>query len=288
VAGVARLRRPRRRDGRGMSDTRASERKPGEGRDGSHPSLVARRAPPEAATNWPRKSATTTGLPVLGYASVDAETSDAIRQLRTHAETVASECRRRGFGLVQLIPERRRARGNTLTRPGLGYALERLVAGEAKGLVVADLSQISHSVPDLGLVFEWFLRSDVRLVAVSPGLDTGEEAGRLTAVTIIEVAHWERARLSERTRIGMQAARRKGPRHVADFPALRERIARMREDGMTLQAIADRLNAEAVPTVRGGSIWRPSSVQTAAGYRRPANIVEARVKAPLRGLKDMH
>jgi hypothetical protein len=37
---------------------------------------------------------------------------------------------------------------------------------------------------------------------------------------------------------------------------------------MTLQAIADRLNAEGVPTVRGGAKWRPSSVQAAAGYKR--------------------
>ena len=68
----------------------------------------------------------------------------------------------------------------------------------------------------------------------------------------------------------MRAARRKGPPAVADYPGLRQRIARMRAEGMTLQAIADRLNAEGVPTVRGGAKWRPSSVQAAAGYRRPS------------------
>jgi hypothetical protein len=40
---------------------------------------------------------------------------------------------------------------------------------------------------------------------------------------------------------------------------------------MTLQAIADRLNAEQIPTLRGGTKWRPSSVHVAAGYRRPNN-----------------
>ena len=43
----------------------------------------------------------------------------------------------------------------------------------------------------------------------------------------------------------------------------------MRARGMTLQAIADTLNAEGVPTLRGGTEWRPSSVQAAAGYKRP-------------------
>jgi hypothetical protein len=46
----------------------------------------------------------------------------------------------------------------------------------------------------------------------------------------------------------------------------------MRADGMTLQAIADVLNAEGVPTQRGGVEWRPSSVQTAAGYKRRSQL----------------
>jgi hypothetical protein len=41
----------------------------------------------------------------------------------------------------------------------------------------------------------------------------------------------------------------------------------MRET-MTLQQIADALNAEGVPTIRGGKLWRPSSVESAAGYKR--------------------
>jgi hypothetical protein len=36
-----------------------------------------------------------------------------------------------------------------------------------------------------------------------------------------------------------------------------------------LQAIAATLNADGVPTPRGGARWRPSSVQAALGYRRP-------------------
>jgi hypothetical protein len=53
-----------------------------------------------------------------------------------------------------------------------------------------------------------------------------------------------------------------------DWDAIKKRIAAMRADGMTLQAIADVLNREGVPTQRGGAKWRPSSVQTAAGYKR--------------------
>ena len=98
---------------------------------------------------------------------------------------------------------------------------------------------------------------------------------------LIEVSGWERERLSERTRQGLQAARRgnrRGARRaVADDPELRERIVRMRAQGMTLQAIADHLNESGVPTVRGGAKWRPSSVQAAVGYkRRPRSRLESR------------
>ena len=56
---------------------------------------------------------------------------------------------------------------------------------------------------------------------------------------------------------------------MRDDPELSARISAMRAGGMTLQAISDTLNAEGVPTLRGGANWRPSSVQAATGYKRP-------------------
>lgn len=208
--------------------------------------------------------------PALGYASVDPEQEDdPLGELRRQANTIVSECQRRVLPLLEVVREREPKRGPTLARPGLGYALQRITKGEANGLVVAELSGLTRSVRELGRVLEWLLRSDVRFIVAAPRLDTEERAGLLTVHTIIEISRLEHERLSARTRKGMLAARRKGPRSVADHPGLLERIAGMRADGMTLQAIADQLNAEGVPTVRGGARWRPSSVQAAAGYHRP-------------------
>lgn len=210
---------------------------------------------------------------VVGYASVAAGNGRrASEELGAQIEHIISACARRGLLLVEVVRELEPIRGHSLERPGLGYVIERISAGQAEGLVVADLSRITRSVPELGRLFEWSLRSDVRLIAARRGLDTGDEGGRFTARTIIELSHWERERLIERTRKGMQEARRKGPPSVADYPELKQRIAGMRADGMTLQAIADRLNTEQVPTLRGGAKWRPSSVQAAAGYRRPVAV----------------
>jgi len=52
-------------------------------------------------------------------------------------------------------------------------------------------------------------------------------------------------------------------------PGLASRVRAERAGGSTWQSIADRFNEEGVPTVRGGSAWRVSSVQSAGGYVRP-------------------
>jgi DNA-binding transcriptional MerR regulator len=64
-------------------------------------------------------------------------------------------------------------------------------------------------------------------------------------------------------------ARANGRPAVRDRPELLDQIAAMRSEGMSLREIAERLNAEQVPTLRGGALWRPSSIQSALGYKRP-------------------
>jgi DNA invertase Pin-like site-specific DNA recombinase len=222
--------------------------------------------------------------PMLGYAIVSAPEGGVNgAELTEQAETITRVCKRGGLELLELVREREPANGKGLERPGLGYAFARIAAGEAQGLVVSELFRLSRSAAELGEILEWFARSGARLVAVAQGLDTDSREGRRAARVLIDVSRWERERLSERTHKGLQAARqegrRAGRRAVADDPELRERIARMRAEGMTLQAIADRLNEAGVPTVRGGARWRPSSVQTAVGYRR-------RPRSPLGSLPE--
>jgi DNA invertase Pin-like site-specific DNA recombinase len=219
---------------------------------------------------------------MLGYAVVSAPEGSVDRgELEKQAEVITRTCERGGLQLLELVREREPSNGKGLERPGLGYAFARISAGEARGLVVSELSRLSHSAAELGQILEWFTRSKARLVAVAQGLDTDSGEGRRAARMLIDVSNWERERISERTRNGLQTARlegrRSGRRAVADDPELRERIARMRAEGMTLQAIADRLNEMGVPTVRGGAKWRPSSVQAATGYkRRPRSPVQSR------------
>jgi DNA invertase Pin-like site-specific DNA recombinase len=209
----------------------------------------------------------------LGYASIPADGDEAaVAALEEQSEVIERACRRLGIELVEIVREREPRAGKALERAGVSYLIERLAAGDANCLIVSGLDRLSHSVAELGTLVQWLEQSKLRLVAVELDLDTLTPAGQATARALASVGGWERDRLSERTRKGLAAARAKrrtgGGATEPDWTAIRKRIALMRADGMTLQAIADVLNEEGVPTPRGGVKWRPSSVQTAAGYKR--------------------
>jgi DNA invertase Pin-like site-specific DNA recombinase len=133
---------------------------------------------------------------------------------------------------------------------------------------------------------EWFRDADAALIALDLGVDTSTPAGQALATTLITLSGWERERIARRIRNGLEEVRGAdsplGPAIVSARPELIERIAAMAASGMTLQAIADQLNAEGVPTFGGVPTWRPSTVQTALG-RRPAEERDPRDQLPWLG-----
>jgi DNA invertase Pin-like site-specific DNA recombinase len=201
----------------------------------------------------------------LGYVSVDGVARIDDHDVTYQTAAIDSFCVRRGWELVGRVHDvgSRRTRG--ASRPSLLHALERLRRGDASGLVVAELRRLCPSVAELGGVLEAIDQAGARLVSLDPGLDTGTLVGRAVAHALASVSAWERSRRAEMT----AAARSKVAIAPAIRPELRRRIIRMRGAGMTLQSIADDLNEEEVPTARGGAKWRPSSVQSALGYKRP-------------------
>jgi DNA invertase Pin-like site-specific DNA recombinase len=232
---------------------------------------AAEPAPPAPRRPAPAAPAPAVAVRALGYATVPADVDEGTRELDEQRIAIESYCKLLGIDVVEVVREREPKDGKALDRAGLSFLIERVAAGDASCLVVTGLQRLSRSVAELGTIVQWLERNDVRLVAVELDLDTASPGGRTTARALASVAGMESERLSERTRKGLAAARAK--RHASggagpDWDEIRKRIANMRADGMTLQAIADTLNEEGVPTQRGGAKWRPSSVQTAAGYKR--------------------
>ena len=205
-------------------------------------------------------------------------------RLRTRASAAPSSseqrlaieryCARHGIEVVEIVREREPKDGKALDRAGLSFLIERIAAGDASCLVVTGLQRLSRSVAELGTIVQWLERNEVRL-------DRGRarprhrRPGRPYDRTRARLGRGHGARTPVRAhtqgpRGGARQAPARRARRGRDWDAIRKRIAKMRADGMTLQAIADTLNKEGVPTQRGGTKWRPSSVQTAAGYKRPS------------------
>ena len=179
-------------------------------------------------------------------------------------------CARRGWVLEALVHEVTPAKAKRGSRPALAYALERVAYSDISCLIVTELGHLCPSIAELRRVLEHVDHAGARLVSLNPAMDTGTEPGHMAMRVIAAVTELELARSAERSRAGLAAARARGAVEPSIEPTLRRRIVRMRAAGMTLQAIADDLNGTGVPTVRGGAVWRPSSIQAAVGYKRPA------------------
>jgi peptidoglycan hydrolase-like protein with peptidoglycan-binding domain/DNA invertase Pin-like site-specific DNA recombinase len=215
-------------------------------------------APPGAVTKGGDDGGN--AVEALGYVSANGSQEPAELDVRDQIAAIDALCEQRGWRLLEVARDVKPTPGSPLNRPGLFYALERLAGREASCLMVADLRRVSSSAPELARVLRSLRDRAVRLVAVDVDLDTAARDGRVAADALIAVGEREDAG---------NGAGTSGRLAVRDLPELKKHIIAMRSAGMSLQAIADRLNDEGVPTLRGGRKWRTSSVQTAAGYRRP-------------------
>jgi hypothetical protein len=165
-------------------------------------------APPAGGEPAPAQSAEPARVAVIGYATFsDRAGAESDDELARQAEVIARACDRRGLVLLEMVGDPHDDRGPLRpkvsdARPGLRYALDRIAAGDAEGLVVPGLRRLTRSVAELGPIIDWCARREARLVAVAQGFDTGERESRIAARLIIEVSRWERERLSESLREG--------------------------------------------------------------------------------------
>ena len=202
---------------------------------------------------------------VIGYVTMAAGTTSDEHDRA--AAAIAEACERSGRDLIEIICDS--PGGRSLERPGLVYSLDRIADGQARGLIVSDLQSFTGSRQELANLVAWFRDADATLVALDLDLDTSTPAGRQVAATLMSLGGQGDETVSQADENGNGHASGNGRPAVRDRPELLEQIAAMRSDGMSLREIAERLNAEQVPTLRGGALWRPSSIQSALGYKRP-------------------
>jgi DNA invertase Pin-like site-specific DNA recombinase len=191
------------------------------------------------------------------------EQADSRAGLDAQRAAIEAECRRRDWQILEVIEDAGYS-AKDLKRPGVHAALEALESGWADALVVAKLDRLSRSMLDFTALMAKAQKQSWALVALDCAVDTTTPAGEAMAHVLATFAQFERRLIAERTKAALAVKKAQGVRlgRPASIPGeLAKRIIRMRERGLTLQAICDTLNDERLPTPRGGACWRPTSLR---------------------------
>jgi len=197
---------------------------------------------------------------VIGYLRVSTE-EQAVSGLGLGDQraVIAAEASRRDWADVEFLSDEGYSAKN-LSRPSIATALDMLRKGQASVLVVSKLDRLSRSLLDFATLVDRARREGWELVVLDLAIDTTVPSGQLMAA----FAEYERQLIGARTSAALQQLKAQGKRlgRPRTLPAeVTARIVASRAEGETLAAIADALNADGVPTARGGARWYPSTVK---------------------------
>jgi len=173
--------------------------------------------------------------------------------------TITAEADRRGWEDVVWYVDGGFS-GKDLDRPAMADLLSVIRRGDV--LVIAKLDRLSRSLSDFAALMERAQRQKWNVVALDLGIDLSTPNGEFMASVLAAMARWERRIIGQRTKEGMAAARAKGVlpgRRSALPPEVQARLLALREQGLTLTVIANRLNADGVETATGVR-WTTSAV----------------------------
>lgn len=142
------------------------------------------------------------------------------------------------------------ASGAGRDRRELSRLLDQLRAGDV--VIVAKYDRLARSLRDLLDIVEEIGAKGAGFRSLAEEIDTTTPAGRLIFHVFASIAEFERARIAERTKEGLAAARRRGRvggRPRALTPAQADEVRAMKEAGRPLGEIA-RLFRVSLSTVR--------------------------------------
>ena len=166
--------------------------------------------------------------------------------------------------------------GSNANRPQLHAALNELTGGAA--LVVAKLDRLARdSMLHAWIEKEVLKRGAVIVSAAGEGTEDNSPTGVLMRSIVAAFAQYERAIIAARIEAAFDQKRKQGKKtahvpfgfeeigeqlvsHPTEYEGL-QMIFALREEGLSLRAIGDRLRAASIRSKRGSLNWDPRSIQ---------------------------
>ena len=187
--------------------------------------------------------------------------------LETQREKAEAYCHLQGWEVAGIY-EDAGVSGARSDRPSLAAMLQDAREGKFQRVVFWKLDRLGRKLRDLLNISYDLDEIGVGIVSVQDQFDTGTPSGRLYFSVLGAVAEFERELIRERVAMGQRGAARKGQYNTGWAPfgydfdpetkrlvineaeaGVVRRIFRMFiQEGLSQRAIADRLNAEGVPT----------------------------------------
>ena len=118
--------------------------------------------------------------------------------------------------------------GKNFDRPGLAPLLDYSQPGDS--LAVIRLDRLGRSLRELLETVDTLKAREINLISLEEDLDTTSAAGELVFHVFAAIAHFERRLISERTKDGLRAARKRSripgrpPLHADSISALQELV----------------------------------------------------------------
>ena len=207
-------------------------------------------------------------MKAIGYIRVSTqEQAQSGLGLEAQAVAIRAEATRRGWDLEIIADEGES--GSKVDRPGLLIVKDKLARGEAQALIVAKQDRLMRSSLGWAQIVSESKDQKWSLICLDINLDTASPMGECMGTILAAIAQLELEQIRKRTKDALAVKKAQGVRlgRPATMPEeTRARINALRNSGVTLQGVADTLNAEGIPTARGGSKWYASTVQKAIAY----------------------
>lgn len=212
-------------------------------------------------------------MDAIGYARVStADQAQHGVSLEAQTEKIQAMGTVQGANLTDILIDAGES-AKSLNRTGMTELLRKVDSGKVQAVIIYKLDRLTRSVRDLGALLERFEKKRVALISVTESLDTSTAAGRMVINIMMSVSQWEREAIGERTKDALAHLKANGLR-VGNIPygfelapdgktliengdeqAVIRKIRDLRDEGLSLRAIAQKLNREGYKT-RKRTSWK--------------------------------